>query len=197
MSSVNFHIYVNADARVGLYRTLLSIWKLENLPDVVSIFHPPGKREIVEKSVFTVSEDTSECGPPLRLIERSGSLEKALHEDVQVFDFEVTGFLQERDMLLPSYTELMREVYKADQVTGIGYYQRQRFGNSKLTIPKVGSRNPIASMIIKRSHLSSLIATTNFLEEETFYNSKALYLVKDSNKGRVVVQSNTASPFDL
>ena len=197
MSKAKFHVYVFASARVGLYRTLLSIWKMDSKPNLVSIFHPIGKREIIEKSIFTVSEDTSDSGPAVRLIENRDSLKASILNDVPNVSFDATGFLVERDMLMPSYAEIMCRDFVRDQNLALAYYQRRKFGNSKLVSPKLGARIPISSLVLDSSQILSFFSHAELLDRNEFFYTKEFDFSSEDRIGRVIVQSNIHSPYDL
>jgi hypothetical protein len=197
MKQQNFHIYVVANAQVGLYRSLLSLWKLDFQPNSVSIFYPPGKREIIEKSLFTVSEDTSDPGPTVRLIENKDGLRASILKDSSSLHFETTGFLVERDMLMPNYADIMSQNLDSYQKLGLAYYQRRKFGNSKLTFPVNGVKIPMSSLVIKSSQIINFINNTKFLQRNEFSYPYELDFLSINNVGRVIVQSNIPSPFDL
>jgi hypothetical protein len=197
MEQRNFHIYVVANAQVGLYRSLLSVWKLDSQPHTVSIFYPPGKRETIEKSLFTVTEDTSDPGPTVRLIENKGGLTDSILRDSSSLHFETTGFLVERDMLMPNYTDIISQNLDSYQKLGLAYYQRRKFGNSKLTYPIKGAKIPISSLVIKSSQIINFINNTKFLQRNEFSYPDQLDSLNINNVGRVIVQSNIPSPFDL
>lgn len=107
MSQEIFHIYVLSNGRSGLYRSLLSLWKLDSYPSLVTILCQVNQSQIIEKSIFTVSEDTGLQGPETRILESRESWRLQLLRDAGVLDYQKIGFLVERDMFLPKYAELI------------------------------------------------------------------------------------------
>jgi len=103
----NSQLLVISDGRSGLYRTLLSIWKLTCTSNLVTILCAPDKVSAIEKSIHTVTEDTSESGPPYEILQCGGGWQKEILEILRKIQFDLIGFIAERDMFLPSYSDLI------------------------------------------------------------------------------------------
>ena len=197
MSIANFHIYVLARAQVGLYRTLLSVWKLETRPNLVTILYPNGEVNTIEKSIYTVSEDTSDQGPQLRLLDNSSGLQVHVLNDALAHNFDITGFLVERDMLLPNYGEIITKGITISKILGLNYFQRRRFGNSRSTHHHQGIRNPLSTLVLPKSQVENFLNHSELLPKDEIILSVPIDSDNRSVMGRVLVQSNIRSPFDL
>jgi hypothetical protein len=194
-------LLVISDGRSGLYRTLLSIWKLACTPNLVTILSAPDKVSVIEKSIYTVTEDTSESGPPYEILKCRGGWQKEILKIVRKIQFDLIGFIAERDMFLPNYSDLICGKVSPNESYLATYRQRRKFGNSKIHSPvPFSERIPISTLVLHRKDV------TNFLHAAVFHQnfecniSRELYNnrnMSDQGLVRVLIQSNTRSPYDL
>lgn len=197
MFEPNFQLYVLANGYAGLYRTLLSVWKLDTLPKILTILYKTGTLETVKKSIYTVCEDTSESGPTIHLIERRFDLKSYVLDEQFNLNSGTLGFLAERDMLMPSYADIVNEKVIVSRIQGIPYHQRTRFGSSKLKFPKVDLINPISSILLERNYVLEFLEKAKFTGKNEFIYPDCIDINLEVSNGRVIVQSNIRSPFDL
>ena len=197
MPDLNFQLYVLSDGRAGLYRTLLSVWKLELLPTNLTILTNPDKSEVIRRSINTVTEDTNQIGPPTQIMENNLGWKNQILEDCSNRSFDASGFLAERDMLLPEYSQITSGTKTIDQITYLSYQQRKRFGNSRKKSGKLGAKNPISSVVLAHSQISNFLNDTVFLENYQFIIPSNQQYKLDDSKPKLLIQSNIKSPFDL
>jgi hypothetical protein len=197
----NSQLLVISDGRSGLYRTLLSIWKLTCTSNLVTILCAPDKVSAIEKSIHTVTEDTSESGPPYEILQCGGGWQKEILEILRKIQFDLIGFIAERDMFLPSYSDLICGKVSPNQSYLSTYRQRRKFGNSKVHSPVTFSeRIPISSLVLHRKDVTNFVHAAVFYQNFECYIPKALYNSRntsDQGSVRVLIQSNTRSPYDL
>lgn len=195
MSKINFHIYVFSNARAGLYRTLLSIWKLDPRPSQITILTGQGMTPEINKSIFTVSEDTSDVGPDFQIYEARTSLRDEILRSSQVSNFHFSGFISERDMFLPNFAELIHGKVELKSSNSFSYHQRMKFGNSRVILPKNRTSTPLSATVLSRELILTSFLNTNLsvnLELLTFQPQNII-----EGSPRVIVQSNIRSAFDL
>jgi hypothetical protein len=195
MTNENFHIYVLSNARAGLYRTLLSIWKLETRPSQITILTGQGKTPEVKKSIFTVSEDTSDLGPDFQVLETRTNHQEEILSHSQVSNFQFSGFISERDMFLPNFSELIDVGVQLKSSNAFPYHQRKKFGNSKVVLPKERTSTPLSATILSRDFILTSFLNTKFLANLELLSHQPQNLIEGSP--RVIVQSNIPSAFDL
>lgn len=199
MKPLDFHIYVISKGQAGLYRSLLSIWNLEYEPSKVTILCPEGLGDVVNKSVFTVSEDTSKSGPLISVRETENHLwPKIVMEESRDDLFHSTGFLYERDMFLPNYSQMFSLGKGPTQHTLLPYYQRRRFGNSKIVIPGGRQSVPLSSLILSNNSREDFFKDVTLSSEMEFISSnQSGFLPLKFRKPVVIVQSNLKSAFEI
>jgi hypothetical protein len=199
MKPPDFHIYLISKGQAGLYRSLLSIWNLEDEPDKVTILCPEGYTDAINKSVFTVSEDTSKNGPMISIREtKSHPWQSIVMEETKNNRFHSTGFLYERDMFLPNYSQIFTFGNGPTQHTLLPYYQRRRFGNSKIVKP--GSRPfvPFSSLVLSNGCREDFFKEITLSSDMEFISSsQSRLLAFKSIKPTVIVQSNLKSAFEI
>jgi len=199
MTSLNFHIYLISKGQAGLYRSLLSIWNLEDEPSKVTILCPEGSVDVVNKSVFTVSEDTSKSGPLISIRETKNHLwPKTVMEESRDNLFPSTGFLYERDMFLPNYSQIFTLGKGPTQHTLLPYYQRRKFGNSKIVMPGGRQSIPVSTLILSNNSREDFFKDITLSSEMDFNSSSQSGLLPlKFRKPVVIVQSNLKSAFEI
>jgi hypothetical protein len=194
-------LFVISDGKSGLYRTLLSIWKLAYPPNLVTIVSAPEKVSVIEKSIYTVTEDTSQSGPPYEILKYGVGWGKKILEIVKNSQFDLMGFIAERDMFLPSYSDLISGKVCLNASYIATYRQRRRFGNSKVRRPNAFSeRLPISSLVLHRNDVTNFLHTAVMYSNFECHVPRVLYSNRDKSEPgivRILVQSNTRSPYDL
>jgi hypothetical protein len=181
----------------GLYRSLLSLWKLEIYPDLVTILSEREQLGTVEKSIFTVSEDTGIQGPETRVLETRNRWRTQLVEDSAIFGHENIGFLVERDMFLPNYSKLIDGEIGLGSFNVLSHFQRQRFGNSKLFHPSVGAKVGLSTLILSRSLISTYSKDIETVNEAEIIIPEKSNLDYSSREPMVLIQSNRKSPYEM
>ena len=197
MPQANFHIYVLSKGRSGLYRSLLSLWKLENYPNLVTILCQVNQTEIIEKSIFTVSEDTGLQGPETRILESRDSWRLQLVRDAGVLEDQNIGFLVERDMFLPKYAELIGGEITLGAYNALTHFQRQRFGNSKLLHPVAGAKVGLSALVLSKSLVLNLSKEIEHLHEAATIIPKESNLEYRPAEPLVLIQSNIKSAYEV
>jgi hypothetical protein len=192
---VNFHIYVFSNARAGLYRTLLSIWKLDPRPSRITILTGQGMTPEIKKSIFTVSEDTSDLGPDFEVHEASTNHREEILGCSRTSNFQFSGFITERDMFLPNFSELISGDVELDSSNVFAYHQRMKFGNSKIILPKNRLSTPLSATILSRDFILTSFMDTNLLVNLELLAHQPQNTIEGSP--RVIIQSNIRSAFDL
>ena len=195
MTKENFHIYVFSNARAGLYRTLLSIRKLETRPSQITILTGEGMTPEIKKSIFTVSEDTSDFGPDFQVHEARTNHQEEILSYSRASNFQFSGFISERDMFLPNFSELIDENVELKSSNVFPYHQRLKFGNSKVILPKTRTSTPLSATILSREFILTSFLNTNLLVNLELLSNQPHNLIEGSP--RVIVQSNIRSAFDL
>ena len=199
MTPLDFHIYVISKGQAGLYRSLLSIWNLENEPSKVTILCPEASADVVNKSVFTVSEDTSKSGPLISVRETENHLwPKIILEESRDYLFHSTGFLYERDMFLPNYSQMFSLGKDPTQHILLPYYQRRKFGNSKIVMPGGRQSIPLSSLILSNNSSEDFFKDFTLSSEMEFISTnQSGFLPLKFRKPVVIVQSNLKSAFEI
>jgi hypothetical protein len=195
VSSENFHIYVVSNARAGLYRTLLSIWKLDPRPSHITIITSQGLTPEIEKSIFTVSEDTSDIGPNVRIHEKRNDLQSEILADSVVSSFQFSGFISERDMFLPDYSNLIEENMEINAINTFPYHQRTKFGNSRVIFPSNQKKIPLSAVVMSQTLICTLFTKANFLLNLELTPFLTPLLIEGGS--RLILQSNIRSAYDL
>ena len=195
MSNVNFHIYVISNARAGLYRTLLSIWKLDPRPSQITILTGQGMTPKIKKSIFTVSEDTSDVGPDCQINEVGSNLQDVIRNCSQISNFHFSGFISERDMFLPNFSELIDGKVELKSSNSFSYHQRMRFGNSRVILPKRRALTPLSATVLSREFILTSILNTNLSVNLEHLSHQSQNIIEGTP--RVIIQSNIRSAFDL
>jgi len=197
MSQGIFHIYVLSNGRSGLYRSLLSLWELENYPNLVTILCQVNQTEIIEKSIFTVSEDTGLLGPKTRILESRDSWRLQLVRDAGVLEHQNIGFLVERDMFLPKYAELIGGKITLGAHNALSHFQRQRFGNSKLLHPVAGAKVGLSALVLSKPAALNLSKEIEHLDEAATLIPEESNLKYRSAEPLVLIQSNIKSAYEV
>ena len=197
MSQAIFHIYVLSNGRSGLYRSLLSLWKLESYPSLVTILCQVNQSEIIEKSIFTVSEDTGLQGPETRILESRDSWRLQLVRDAGVLEHQKIGFLVERDMFLPKYAELISGKITLGAHNALSHFQRQKFGNSKLLHPVAGAKVGLSALVISKTLALNLPNEIEILDEVATIIPEESNQEYRSSEPMVLVQSNIKSAYEV
>lgn len=195
VQSINFHIYVLSNAKAGLYRTLLSIWKLDPRPTGITFMTGRGLTTEIEKSIFTVSEDTSDSGPDLKIREVRRDLQVEILEDTLESTFQISGFISERDMFLPNYSELIEGNYGLSALNTFSYYQRMKFGNSRVIHTNNQTKVPLSASVMSNDFIRNSIMNTNFFENLEISSPQPTNVIE--GRPKVIIQSNVRSAFDL
>ena len=195
VSNVNFHIYVFSNARAGLYRTLLSIWKLDPRPSQITILTGHGMTPEIKKSIFTVSEDTSDVGPDCRIYEARTNLRDEILGYSQMSNFHFSGFISERDMFLPDFSDLIHGKVELESSNSFSYHQRMKFGNSRVIIPKNRTLTPLSATVLSREYILTSFLNTNLSVNLELLSPQHQNIIQGSP--RVIIQSNIRSAFDL
>lgn len=197
MSHGIFHIYVLSKGRSGLYRSLLSLWKLDYYPNLVTILCQVNQTEIIEKSIFTVSEDTGLQGPETRILESRDSWRLQLVRDAGVLEHQNIGFLVERDMFLPKYAELIAGKITLGAHNALSHFQRQRFGNSKLLHPVAGTKVGLSALVFGKPVALNLSKEIKHLDEAATLIPEESNLKYRSAEPLVLIQSNIKSAYEV
>jgi len=197
MSRGIFHIYVLSNGHSGLYRSLLSLWKLHTYPNLVTILCQVNQTEIIEKSIFTVSEDTGLQGPETRILESRDSWRLQLVRDAGVLEHQNIGFLVERDMFLPKYAELIGGKITLGAHNALSHFQRQRFGNSKLLHPVAGAKVGLSALVLSKPVALILSKEIEHLDEAATLIPEESNLKYRSAEPLVLIQSNIKSAYEV
>ena len=186
-----------SNGRSGLYRSLLSLWKLESYPSLVTILCQVNQSEIIEKSIFTVSEDTGLQGPETRILESRDSWRLQLVRDAGVLELQKIGFLVERDMFLPKYAELISGKIILGAHNALSHFQRQKFGNSKLLHPVAGAKVGLSALVISKTLALNLPNEIEILDEFATIIPEESNQEYRSSEPMVLVQSNIKSAYEV
>lgn len=198
MSQANFHIYVISKGQSGLYRSLLSIWNLEEAPELVTIICPEGLTGLIHRSVYTVSDDTGRVGPRIVVREtKSSSWHTVVVDDTSQAIFKNTGFLIERDMFIPGYSKFFSLSQSPVHDTLLSYYQRLKFGNSKIIQPLERLSIPFSTLILTENFVQDFFADSRFSSETEFsFTNRNAVMFLGVGRPKVIVQSNIKSAFE-
>lgn len=113
----------------------------------------------------------------------------------QASNFQFTGFISERDMFLPNFSELIKEDVQLKSLNVFPYHQRKKFGNSKVICPNDRTSIPLSATILSREFILKSFLNTNLLVNLELFSHQPQNLIEGSP--RVIVQSNIRSAFDL
>ena len=190
-----FQLNIVSNGHVALYRTLLSVWKLEIRPNLVSVVTPVEHSSFVERSIATVSEDLKDDGPTLEISTFKNHWNNCLNDNFQTRNYQHFGFLVERDMLLPGYAGVIKNCANSFESYSLIHFQRKKFGNSTLIIPKKGLRSPLSALILSRGDLKDFFREANIYENFEYESTKISKFESGNLEAMVLVQSNTKSAF--
>jgi len=153
--------------------------------------------EIIEKSIFTVSEDTGLLGPKTRILESRDSWRLQLVRDAGVLEHQNIGFLVERDMFLPKYAELIGGKITLGAHNALSHFQRQRFGNSKLLHPVAGAKVGLSALVLSKPAALNLSKEIEHLDEAATLIPEESNLKYRSAEPLVLIQSNIKSAYEV
>jgi len=173
----------------------LSIWKLDPRPTQITIMTNQGMAPEIKKSIFTVTEDTSDIGPNVRILEKRNDLQAEILADSIVSTFQFSGFISERDMFLPNYSNLIEGNIKISAINTFSYHQRMKFGNSRVINPNNQTRIPLSATVMSQTLICTLFTKANFLLNLELTPPMAPLQIEGSP--RLILQSNIRSAFDL
>jgi hypothetical protein len=149
----------------------------------------------IKKSIFTVSEDTSDSGPDFEVCETRTNYQEEILAHSRTTFFQFSGFISERDMFLPNFSELIEKNLLLKSSNVFPYHQRMKFGNSKVILPKDRKSTPLSATILSRDFILTSFLNNNLLVNQEFVSLQPPNLIEGSP--RVIIQSNIRSAFDL
>jgi hypothetical protein len=179
----------------ALYRTLLSISKQDLMPNRVRILHPEGQLEACRIAFHTVLEDDANQNFNVDYIQIRP--ESVFREQSISSNVDLKFFLFERDMFLPHHIASAVSAYqiKAFKAASAPFFQRLRFGNSKVVNFTNQTKIPISTAVISKNFFPDFNADLKLESEYDFGFRSVLDGILYSPS--VIVQSNIKSPYSF
>ncbi len=192
--TVSAEVFVISRGSSALYRTLLSISKQEMMPQRVVILHTKGQFESCRNAFLTVREDDGNQSFNVEYIETDSA---SFYEDKRFLsEIDLKFFLVERDMFLPHHISSAVSIYGITSfaVLKVAFFQRLRFGNSKVVKSSMNTSIPASTAVISKNYFSDFDSGLMHLKTILDVDSELISL-GNVNSPSVIVQSNIKSPY--